>query len=296
MTTRKTLAIINPVSGTGKQKNAETLLRTHLDKGLFDLAIIYTEYAGHGTEIAKDAIKSDIDTIIAIGGDGTINEIGKVLINSEISLGIIPCGSGNGLARHLGIPMNIVKAIKHLNNTISRAIDVVSINEEYSLNVSGIGFDAHVSHQFAKMKTRGLKSYLKAVMQSFFSFQNIDCEIKVGKLNIIINAFMVSIANSTQFGNDAYIAPKASLTDGKFNIVIIKKPKFYQLFGLMFFAAIRKIHKSKLVTTFEASDIIIKHSQKEAHLDGEPTMISSPTEIKIIPSALKVLVKENKEI
>lgn len=282
----KLLAIINPISGTGKQKGIEALLKSELDTNKFDLTISYTEYAQHGTELAQKAISEAFDAVLAVGGDGTINEIAKALAHSKIALGIIPCGSGNGLARHMKIPMQPKKAIHWLNKAIIRPMDTLLINDHFSLNIAGIGFDAHISHLFAKMNSRGLVSYAKAVINSFFSYPERQFTIVQDNATKEYSGFMLSVCNSSQFGNNAHIAPKADITDEEINLVILKKPRLYQLPKLMIQSFRNKIDKSKLYNEIVGKQFQISCGETEAHVDGEPITINGSFNVKIQPASL----------
>lgn len=284
----KLLAIINPISGTGKQKGMEQLLKQYLDSTKFRLFIKYTQYAGHGSLLAKDAIRDEFDAVLAIGGDGTINEIARSLAGSEVAMGIIPAGSGNGLARHLGIPMSTVKAIQWLNKAQIRKMDTVKANGELFVNVAGVGFDAFISHEFAKMDTRGLISYTKAVIKSFFSYplQNFTVETQNEKYHL--EGFLLSFANSSQFGNNAYIAPKASILDGQINLVLLKKPKLHQVVGLAFKTFTKKLENSSLFTQIKGEEFRIQQSSTLGHVDGEPIEFGQEISLKIWPQSLKV--------
>jgi YegS/Rv2252/BmrU family lipid kinase len=282
----KLLAIINPISGTGKQKHIASLLNSVLDREKFDLTIKYTEYAKHGTELARQAISDGFDAVLAVGGDGTINEIAQALTHSKVALGIIPSGSGNGLARHMGIPMNSKKAIQWLNRAEVRSMDTLLINDHFSLNVAGIGFDAHISHVFAKMNSRGLVSYAKATWNSFFSYPEYQFTILQNGEQKSYSGFVLSICNSSQFGNNAHIAPNADISDGQVNLVVLKKPRWYQLPQLMLRSFTNTIDRSSLFTEIKGEAFQVSYPANEAHVDGEPIIIDGKLNIKIQPASL----------
>ncbi|MCL3778875.1 YegS/Rv2252/BmrU family lipid kinase [Prolixibacteraceae bacterium JC049] len=282
----KLLAIINPISGTGKQKHIASLLNSVLDREKFDLTIKYTEYAKHGTELARQAISDGFDAVLAVGGDGTINEIAQALTHSKVALGIIPSGSGNGLARHMGIPMNSKKAIQWLNRAEVRPMDTLLINDHFSLNVAGIGFDAHISHVFAKMNSRGLVSYAKATWNSFFNYPEYQFTILQNGEQKSYSGFVLSICNSSQFGNNAHIAPNADISDGQVNLVVLKKPRWYQLPQLMLRSFTNTIDRSSLFTEIKGEAFQVSYPSNEAHVDGEPIVIEGKLNIKIQPASL----------
>ncbi|MFA8433429.1 MAG: diacylglycerol kinase family protein [Marinifilaceae bacterium] len=292
-TSIKLLAIINPISGTGKQKGMEELLQQHLDSSKFQLHTQYTQYAGHGSAIAKEAIQQQFDAVLAIGGDGTINEIARSLAGSEVAMGIIPCGSGNGLARHLGIPMDTVKAIQWLNKAEIKKMDTVKANNELFVNVAGVGFDAFISHEFAKMESRGLISYAKAVIKSFFSYPLQDFIIETKEQKHQLQGLLLSFANSSQFGNNAYIAPKASIQDGQINLVLLKRPKLFQIPGLALKTFTKRLETSSLFTQIKGDEFLIRQNDTLGHVDGEPIEFGSEIHLIVCPQSLNVFTCHN---
>jgi len=285
---KKILAIINPISGTGKQKNIELLLNTYLDFEKFQLHTRYTGYAGHASKLAKEAMNEKYDAVLAVGGDGTINEIARSLTGSVVALAIIPCGSGNGLARHLGIPMKPVDAIKWLNMASCKKIDTVKINQDFFVNVGGIGFDAFISDQFEKMKTRGFQTYAKAVIKGFFTYPEQKFTVIQNNQKYFLKGFMLSFANSTQFGNNAFIAPNACIDDGQINLILIKKPKWFQVIGLAIKIFTKRTERSSLFTQLIGNEFLIHQNQKLAHVDGEPITIGKKIHLKVNPTSLHV--------
>ena len=222
------LFIVNPISGTGKQKKLNKNLEKTLNYSLFNPTIVYTQHAGHATEMSREAI-GRYKYVIAVGGDGTVNEVVKALTGSETTMGIIPVGSGNGLARHLNIPMDMDEAIKVINKQLTERIDTVKINNELSVNVSGVGFDAHVAHKFAKNGKRGSIPYVKIAATEFQHYKTQAYKIVADGKPMFRNAFMISLANSAQFGNNALISPEAKIDDGLVDICIVRKPNALEL-------------------------------------------------------------------
>lgn len=282
----KTLVIINPISGTGKQKDVRFLLEKYLDRKRFHADFRKTECAGHAIELAQDAIKNEYNAIIVVGGDGTINEIASSLSFSDLTMGIIPCGSGNGLARHLGIPMNTKKAIQWLNHANIQKIDTILANNKRFVNVAGIGFDALVAHEFEKMKSRGLYTYAKIVIKCFGKFPNQSFKIQDKNNLFLEHGMMLCFANSSQFGNNAYIAPNAILNDGKMNISLLKKPLWYQVPTLALKIFTKKIHSSKLFKEFITDEINVVQESKLGHIDGEAVFFGKEIHLKVDPKSL----------
>ncbi len=262
----------------------------YLDTEKFQAEFMFTERSGHAFEIAGSVLNRDIDIIVAVGGDGTINEIGSAIESTDKILGIIPYGSGNGLARSLSIPLNDKLAIMRLNDLRISRIDTGTFNERKFFNIAGIGFDAHISAIFADNIKRGLRGYVQTTVSeiSRYQFQHYHLEIdgKVYKRD----AFMISIANSSQFGNNAHIAPFASLKDGLLDTCVIKPFPLYQ-FPVMGYQMFRKrIHKSRYVEIIKSKNIrIIREFEGAVHLDGEPIQMGMELNIGIKPLALSVL-------
>ncbi|MBN1251939.1 MAG: YegS/Rv2252/BmrU family lipid kinase, partial [Bacteroidales bacterium] len=243
---KKVLFIINPIAGSEKNiQNLEKLIKKNIDKNKFELIIEYTKYALHATEIAKQAVENKIEIVVAVGGDGTVNEISKSLNNTDTSLAIIPKGSGNGLARSLGISMNTKKAVKLINSFNISEIDTIKINDSAFVNVAGIGFDAHISHLFADFGKRGFFSYLKLVFKEFFSYKSAEYFVKTENQELKVNAFLISLANSSQFGNEAHIAPLAKVNDGLIDICILEKFPIWKAFFIGIMLYNKQLHKCK---------------------------------------------------
>lgn len=290
----KIVFIINPKSGRKSIKNIEELIGQHLNKQMYKPEIIYTQYAGNATELVKDYWKSGIKKFVAVGGDGTVNELASALIKTDAVMGILPKGSGNGLARSLGIPMDIVRAIKCLNGNKIQKIDAGSVNERYFFCTCGAGFDAKIGHKFAKSEKRGFITYVKTTIREFRKYRPKNFRLKIDDEKIKRKAFLVTIANAGQYGNNAYISPRSKMNDGKFDVCIFKPfPVFIApILGIRLFTRI--IDKSKYIETLQAEKIIFRKKRKyRFHIDGEPVKFQGPVKINIIPESLNVLVPSN---
>lgn len=284
------LFIINPISGGKDKSNFPALADRYIDKHKFNPSYVFTEKIGHASELALKALSEGIKTVVAVGGDGTINEVATALVGTDAVMGIIPYGSGNGLARSLGIPLNEKKAIIKLNNLKVEKIDSGSVNGKKFFNMAGVGFDAHVSAMFAQSITRGLKGYVKTTFQELSNYQAQHYHIKIDGTVYERDAFMISIANSSQFGNNAHISPFASLKDGLLDICVIKPFPLYSfpLMGVQMFN--KTVHKSKFVEIIQGREIeIIRESPAAVHLDGEPENMSANLGIEVWPLSLTVL-------
>ena len=290
---KKILFIITPISGGRDKKKIPGLIEKHLDKQLFDYRISFTERVEHGYMLAKAAVKDNYDIIVAVGGDGTVNELAKAIVNTNVVLGIIPFGSGNGLARTLKIPLKASKAIKVINLLNTDKIDSASFNEHYFFNVSGSGFDAHISQSFARNKIRGFMGYIKTTLEELKNYIPQNYEITLDGETIKRDAFIVSIANSSQYGNNAHIAPRADVKDGWLDIVVVKPIAWFMIPILAVRMFNKTAGKSSYVEMFRAKKIFIKRELEAAiHLDGEPRMEQKDLAIEIIPLSLTVIVPQ----
>jgi len=282
--------IINPVSGTGKQKGIENTIAMHFDN--YD--IVRTQKAGDATALSKEAIEKKYDAVIAVGGDGTVNECAKSLIGSNTALGVIPCGSGNGFAFHNGMNRNIEKAIMQLKNAKFKTIDSCTANGMPFVNVSGIGFDAHIANLFANLSNRGFLNYIKLIYKEL-KYKAKDYTLKYDGKTENINAILISFANGTQHGNNFQISPHAKTDDGLIDFVIVKDfPRWKVPFFLLKIAK-GKAHLSKYIRIIQTDKMTIKSHEKRIHLDGEPTATDTTLEIKIVPKSLKILLPNGKE-
>ena len=292
----KVLFIINPVSGIGKQKTVEKALESYLDKEKYDYGIAYTEYAHHATLISKNAVKTGYSTDVMVGGDGSINDCVRGLINTETKLGIIPAGSGNGLARCLHIPLDIKKAIEVINLNNHLTIDTVTLNNMPYASVAGIGFDALIAKEFTGSKIRGFQTYLKLVLKDYINYKPQNYKLIVDGKKIEREALFISFMNSNQFGYNAIIAPKASLNDGLLDIVVVKKPPIILaplVIQMMFF---HKMDKSPYVETFRAKKVEVTNFEDGIlNLDGEGIEYKQNNlEFCVEPNDLNVIVPDKK--
>ena len=288
---QKIIFILNPISGTGKQKNIHSLIQKHLDICRFDFEIRETKYAGHAKELAKDAVNSNAEILIAIGGDGTINEAFQPLVGTNCTFGIIPTGSGNGLARHLKIPTDLKFAIQLINKLNTKTIDTATINNQAFVSIAGIGYDAYVAKKFDEGKFRGLFSYLGIILRNYISYKEKKYLIRNANQEFSQSAFVISFANSDQFGNNALVAPQAVIDDGMLEICIVKKIPFYKLPYFTILVLRRKIQQSRYYQSFKASDLTIKADQNLlVNIDGEALEMGKKIELKTLPKSLNIIV------
>jgi YegS/Rv2252/BmrU family lipid kinase len=290
---KKILFIINPVSGINKQRIIRRQINSFLDIKIFDYNIIYTKYPLHATAISKNAVKENYDIVVAVGGDGTVREVAQGLVNSNTKMAIIPTGSGNGFARHLNIPSNnISKAIKIINKQKSIKSDTATVNNNFFINVAGIGFDALVASKFANFGKRGAYPYVKIAFEESLNYKAKNYSISIDKKILNRKAFLLSIANSSQFGNNAYISPKASINDGLLDICILNEFPIHNAPSIALRIFDKTVDKSKYLEIFQGKEInIIQPSLEEAiHLDGDSFNLGKELNIKINQSSLEVIV------
>lgn len=289
-TRQKILFIINPISGKDEKTNIDNIISDYIDKDKFEISFVFTEYGKHASSLAKHAVKDGYDIVVAVGGDGTVNEVASSLINTDVKFGIIPSGSGNGLARFLKLPLNVKKAVEIINCSNFTQIDTIKVNNYYCVNVAGVGFDAHISNLFANYGKRGLQSYVKLIIREFFKYKEKLYKILIDNRVGEKQAFVISFANSSQFGNDAHIAPLAEIDDGLIDICILRKfPAWKSLFmAVRLFT--KSIHKSKYYQLIKTNELEIINSETlHAHIDGDPFTFNSNVKIKILAKSLNVI-------
>jgi len=290
---KKIAFIINPFSGTGRKEDLPTLIQAGLDQRISKPEIVFTAYRGHATELAKGFVAKVFDIVVAVGGDGTVNEVARSLIHTDTSLGIIPIGSGNGLARHLGIPMNLRKAIQQLKQSEPILMDYGLVNERPFFCTCGTGFDAYVSTEFAKGKRRGIMSYIEKIITGYFSYKSQNYHLLGEGIDLDVKAFVLTFANASQWGNNAYIAPQASVQDGLIDISIMSNFPVIAIPTLALNLFAKNIDKDLFMTSLRANTIVLQREESGPfHYDGEPYEEGKEIVIKTIADGLKVLVKK----
>lgn len=288
---KKVYVIINPVSGTSRKQSLPQDIVEILDAHKFDVHIFITGYAGHGSEIAQEAIKDKADYVIAIGGDGTVNEIASKLVNTGIALGIVPMGSGNGLGRDLNIPLNPKKALIVIAEENVIDIDYGVVNDKIFLCTCGMGFDAEVAAKSSGQKSRGSFMYFKNMLEAFFEQKPNTYEITCPEGNIKDQAFVVTCANASQYGYNAHIAPHADIQDGMMNIAILKPLSFLDVPQTSLQLFTKKIDEnSKMIELITNKATIKRENEGVIHIDGDPIQMGKELNVEIKPLGLKVLV------
>lgn len=285
----RALFIVNPKAGKGRGRDAYQVIENEAFKLGIECSRRFTERAGHARELA--AAEGDFfEVVVAVGGDGTMNEVASGLIGKRAVLGIVPLGSGNGLARHLRIPMNIRGAVQVIAQKKIMTLDAILINNHASFNVSGIGFDGHVANLFGQSGKRGLSEYIRITLREFGRFKNFPVRANIDNKVLEGEAFMVAVANSSQFGNNAKIAPLASVSDGLLDVVFVKKIPLVHTVGFAARMFTGRIGTSRFVQGGRGKTLHIAFDNpKPFHVDGEGMGEASVFEIAIKPGALKVL-------
>lgn len=265
------------------------LIQKNLDISLFDYSIVFTDSAMHGSQLAADAL-GQYQYIIAVGGDGTVNEIASSIAGADVALGIIPFGSGNGLARFLGIPMDTEKAIQTLNQQRVELIDAAKLNGQWFFNMAGMGFDAHISEVFSHDKTRGFGAYIRSAFREITNYKSENYHIEIDGVVYDREAFMLSFANSSQYGNNAHVSPDASVQDGLLDVCIIKPFPLYKFIGMGMRMFTKTSTSSKYVEIIRGKNILIRRAKPgPVHLDGEPQILGTDAEINIVPASLNIV-------
>ncbi|MFO7829514.1 MAG: diacylglycerol kinase family lipid kinase [Bacteroidales bacterium] len=287
----KILFVINPVSGKKSKDTIPAFIEQTFEKENYITEIIYTSFSGEATQIVKQYFQKGFMKIVAIGGDGTINEVASAITETDGVLGIVPTGSGNGLARHLKIPLKVPKALKVIRDGNQTKIDFGTINNQKFFCTTGVGFDAHIGHVFSKAQGRGFTSYLKATLTEFKNYKPQRYEITMNGTTIMRDAFLITFANASQYGNNAHIAPEAKIDDGKLDVAIMRAFPFVSAPNIGSRLFLKNIDKSQFVETFKCEKIVVKRTNADVvHYDGEPGEMSEMLNIKVVPKGLNVIV------
>ena len=287
--------IVNPISGTKSKDALPLLVKQLIDDSLYECEIIKTEYAGHAAELASQCVNDHIDICVAVGGDGTVNEVARSLAHSETALGIIPCGSGNGLARHLCLPMDMKQALQVINAGKTDYFDYGVINDQPFFCTCGMGFDAYVSLKFAESGKRGLATYVENVLKEGLTYKPDTYIITDESGNHQYNAFLVACANASQYGNNAYIAPEASMQDGLLDVIIMEPFNIIEAAKVGFDLFAKTLKSNKHIKTFQARSIHIHRNESGAvHFDGDPTKMGTDIDVRKEPLGLKAIINPDR--
>jgi len=294
---RKIIFIVNPISGTRSKDGIETIIGKHLDSDQFEWSVVRTAYAGHAAELARQYAAENYDLCVAVGGDGTVNEVARSLVHTGTALGIVPCGSGNGLARHLCLPMSVSKSLAIINKAHIIDIDYGTANGRAFFCTCGMGFDAYVALKFANSGKRGLSTYAKMVMQEGMTYQSTPYSIRIDGQDepLEIEGFLVDCANAAQYGNNTYIAPGASLRDGLLDLVVVedlnKKARTRLLVDL--FAKTADVNRHDKIIRSTGFHIH-RSSEGPFQIDGDPMIEGADIDILLEKGGLKAVCNPNR--
>ena len=289
---KNVLFIINKFSGKGYQPELEGRMLNACEKFDIECSIEFTSHRGHATELAREGVAKNFNRIIAVGGDGTVNEVARGLLHTNVPMGIIPKGSGNGLARHLGISMKLDQGLDQILQGEVIRMDTFKMNDHLSLNVSGIGFEGHVANLFSVGQRRGFWGYSKVVLKEFLSYREFDATLKLGDHAASAQkSFMIAIANSSQYGNNARVAPIASVMDQSLQLAIIKKVPAQRgfHFGYQMFTGKLKTGVDYECLSFQKATIQVP-SPTAYHIDGEPLGHATSFQIELLPHSLHMVI------
>lgn len=293
MTEKKTITfIINPISGIGMKDEIPQLIKNTIDETLYDLNIIFTERAGHAYELARLSASRHEYMAVAVGGDGTVNEVARGLVESDTALGIIPCGSGNGLARHLMLPLSVKGALDVINKGEIHSLDYGIINDHPFFCTCGMGFDAFISKKFAEAGKRGPLTYIQNVLKEGLGYKPETYEVTIdGNESEPYNAFLISVANASQYGNDAYIAPQASMSDGELDVVIMEPFDILEAPQVGLDLMNKTLNKSSKIKCFKAKNVHIKRQNPGViHFDGDPIEEDAELTVELRHKGIKIVV------
>jgi len=288
---KKILFIINSISGTHSKEALPRMIDRLIDKSRFEPQTVFTEYAGHAAILAAEAKECGIDIVVAVGGDGTVNEVGRSLVGSDTVMGIIPCGSGNGLARHLQLPMSIKKSIEIINECHIHRLDYGMINEYPFFCTCGMGFDAFISGKFAEAGKRGPVTYLENVLSEGLKYKPETYEIVDDGGVTRKKAFLISCANASQYGNNAYIAPQASMSDGLLDVIIMEPFDLLEAPQISVDLFNKTLDKNSKIKTFRTKNLHIRrHGEGLIHFDGDPVMTGPDINIRLVEKGISVII------
>ena len=291
MSQKRTITfIINPISGTHSKDAMPELIQQTIDAEKFDVDIRLTEYAGHASEIARQCVAQGTDVVAAVGGDGTINEVARSLTHTQTALAIVPCGSGNGLARHLCLPMDTRKSIEIINQCNIEAFDYGVINEQPFFCTCGMGFDAFISLKFAEAGKRGPITYVENVLKEGLKYKPETYEIIDDSGTARYKAFLIACANASQYGNNAYIAPGATMKDGQMDVIVMEPFNALDAPQIAADLFMKTLGNNSKIKTFRTKHLHIRRQEPGAiHYDGDPIMTGTDIDVRIEHQGIRIL-------
>jgi YegS/Rv2252/BmrU family lipid kinase len=287
----KTCFILNPKAGPSRRHDMPALIAQHFGALEADYEIWPTQYAGHAVELARQAASEGFRVVAAVGGDGTVNEVGRGLLGTDVALGIVPQGSGNGLARHLKVPLALPAALRRLAAPDFSRMDVGVMNGHPFFCTAGLGFDAHVSQHFAQAGSRGLSTYLRVTLREYRRYQPVPVRVDLDGRVETTNCYVLAFANASQYGNNAYIAPLADLRDGLLDVCLIDALPVGRAIKVSLGMALGNLPQSKAAEYFRVSKgRVTAQAPIGFHVDGDYLGHATEFEVELLPLALAVAV------
>jgi len=282
--------IVNPFSGTSKKGNLQDVIAKYLDHRKYEYNILYTEAPGHATTLAATASAAGSHVVVAVGGDGSVNEVAKALIHTDTVLGVLPGGSGNGFAMHAGLGRNIAKAIGVLNSGQPKVIDTCTVNDRFFINVAGLGFDARIAYMTKQNSKRGFMPYFMTTLSQATNYKPLQLSIEIDGRLLEGHYAMATVANATMFGYYFTIAPTALLDDGLLDLVLIKNAPLYRYAASSYRFLNGSLHRSRITECYQGRHIVIKSATADfLHVDGEGVIAPVSLDFRVVPNSLRVL-------
>ena len=289
----KVLFIVNPLSG-GKDKKKLMARVNRLLDSRFARETVYTEHPGHATSLAE---RTDAGVVVAVGGDGTVSEVARGLLGTDKALGIIPCGSGDGLALHLGISRKVRKAVAVLNAGHTVPMDCATVDGEPFFCTTGVGLDAITAWKFARSPRRGIGTYIAKAWEAWHDFVPDTYTLDVDGHRLETPAVIVTVGNANQWGNQARITSLASVTDGELDVAVVLPFKTLEIPLLAAKLLCGRAHTSRRVKMLRGRHITLSRTQEgPAHADGDPCLKGTRMRIDILPAALRVVAPKDRKI
>ncbi|MDD5508125.1 MAG: YegS/Rv2252/BmrU family lipid kinase [Bacteroidales bacterium] len=283
--------IINPASGTGRHDELAEAVGKYMDTTRYQCSVSFTDSPRHAIQLAGKAVEDHADAIVTAGGDGSINEIAQAITGKDIALGIIPSGSGNGLAHHLHIPFRISKALEVINAFRIQTIDTLQINGRTCVSIAGVGFDAVVAQKFTENANRGFQSYFRIILNEYPGYKPKKYTLRIDGERYREKVLFVSFANSNQFGYNAYIAPTAEIDDGLIDICMVRKIPMAKVAIIVNLLFMKQIDKSRYVRIVKGKHVLLEgNSPGIVNLDGEVEHLGEEIEVVVRPKSLNVIV------
>jgi len=286
----KTLFLVNARSGPNRKRDVVSLIRNHCN---WQHEIVPCRSIAELDDVIESAISREIRAVFAVGGDGTVHEVAKRLIATDLALGVLPTGSGNGFARHLGLPMELRATLHACRGQRIETIDTATVNGTPFINMTGIGFDAWIADAFSSAGTRGLATYVRVGLRGFARYEAEDYELTVDGITSRHRAIVIAVANASQYGNNARVAPLASMQDGILDVTLIERAPLFRVPMLAAQLFSGTFHRARGVTTLRGRAITVRRATAGfAHLDGEPVTLPELLTIAIVPRSLRVVVPD----